>query len=365
MNGNAVTQEKSTESRIQLLFYGLESVPMEFLLCDCTRVLGCKADSWIPTEITPERFDGDFTLQLTSEGWKPKHKTELGKPKFCLSSPSMIWDNETILSLPEEGENERVLYHASVANTFQQRPAEDKHHGWCVLIDDTGLVPRGALFTVNRIEGMKRFLEFECILILGSYFETTEKPASTTHIALTSDPRLEYIIERSSTPQTLGMSRPQNPEQYSDRLIVISQVIYSGLCELERRILKRVLGDFAENTYFIIFYTLLSLKKPKWVEDQVQAFVHYAWVKTFQPNSNAQQGRWKWFWILSNWEPPIPFKTMMKHWCRLLFFLYFNLGVYSGVLQVSMYWLIPFPKEELLNMYVIAAVTKVILWYFF
>ena len=43
----------------------------------------------------------------------------------------------------------------------------------------------------------------------------------------------------------------------------------------------------------------------------MNAFVHRAWMATYQPGWDPN-GPWKWFWKVSNWEPPIPFKNFVE-----------------------------------------------------
>ena len=212
--------------------------------------------------------------------------------------------------------------------------------------------------------GNKYFLHFDCPLRLA------EIDASKISSDAQQDPKHEcgavnlsgeFIIERSYEPQDLSISRPQNPEQYSDRLVVIGQAICGTINLGERYLIRAIWGD--ENpmsTPFYIFYGLFLFKQRQWVERALNAFVHRAWMATYQPEWEPN-GLWKWFWKLSNWEPPIPFRILMKWWCYFRFHLSFQTKDWSGVIIVTLYWLPLYPKKELIKMYVTAMLTKIAL----
>jgi len=169
--------------------------------------------------------------------------------------------------------------------------------------------------------GNKYFLHPDCPLRLT--IDDSKSPSDAQQ-----DPKHEcgavslngdFIIERNYEPQDLSISRPQNPEQYSDRLIVIGQAICGTINLVERYLIRAIWGDEnSMSTLFYIFYGLYSFKKRQWVEKALNAFVHRAWMATYQPDWDPN-GPWKWFWKLSNWEPPIPFRTLMKWWCSFSF----------------------------------------------
>jgi hypothetical protein len=85
-----------------------------------------------------------------------------------------------------------------------------------------------------------------------------------------------------------------------------------------------------------------------------------AWMATYRPDWDPN-GRWKWFWKVSNWEPPVPFKTMMKCFFQVMFLLSFTFGFWSGVGMITFYWMLLYDREELLGMYAISLVGKVVL----
>ena len=87
--------------------------------------------------------------------------------------------------------------------------------------------------------------------------------------------------------------------------------------------------------------------------------MHTAWMATYRPNWDPN-GRWKLFWKVSNWEPPVPFTTMMKLLCNVVFSLSFTFGYWSRVVLVTLYWLPLYNKEELLGMYVISLIGKIV-----
>jgi hypothetical protein len=75
----------------------------------------------------------------------------------------------------------------------------------------------------------------------------------------------------------------------------------------------------------------------RWVERALHAFVHRAWFETYSPTWSPN-GPWKWFWKLSNYEPPIPFMTMMKYVCQFTFFVSLVVDYYTGVASITLYW---------------------------
>jgi len=62
----------------------------------------------------------------------------------------------------------------------------------------------------------------------------------------------------------------------------------------------------------------------------MNSFVRTAWLATYRPDWDPN-GRWKWFWKVSNWELPVPFTTMMKWFCKVMFSLYITTGMWNGV----------------------------------
>ena len=216
--------------------------------------------------------------------------------------------------------------------------------------------------------GNKYFLHFDCPLRLTE-IDDSKSPSNTQQDrehdcgAVSLDGN--FIIERSYEPQELSISRPQNPEQYSDRQIVICQAICSIFNLGERYLMRAIWGDEnSRSTLFYIFYGLYDFKRRRWVERAFYAFVHQAWMATYQPDWDPN-GPWKWFWKLSNWEPPIPFRTLMKWWCTFCFFLSFETKRWSGVVMVTAYWLPLFSTQELTNLCVTAMFTKIIRLFYF
>lgn len=57
----------------------------------------------------------------------------------------------------------------------------------------------------------------------------------------------------------------------------------------------------------------------------------------------------------------MPFKTMMKWFCKVMFSLSFTFGFWSGVGMITFYWMPLYDREELLGMYAISLVGKVVL----
>jgi hypothetical protein len=372
LNANAISQKKTADARMKQLFYSLESLPAELLFSNCTRLGSCTVDAWIPREIAKAKFEGDHTLKLGPLGFTFETKKGCQPlPFYLLSSTSRAQSSR--LALPGQKDDKPCVKHYDVRAL--QTLGADKINAstsmWCVVVDRS-LQERGARFIIERVFGDKYFLYFDCALTLteinteddrsDEIQEPETSPSQTSKdqigaVLLTG----EFILHRSHDPQDLSISRPQNPEQYSDRLIVICSFICGLLSYLERLLLRHFFGD--ENSLsalFYCFYGLYSWKKQKWVEYGLNAFVHTAWMATYRPDWDPN-GRWKWFWKVSNWEPPVPFKTMMKWFCKVMFSLCFPFGLWSGVGMVMLYWMPLYDREELFGMYAIGLVVKVVL----
>ncbi|KAI8649100.1 HET domain-containing protein [Fusarium keratoplasticum] len=366
MNANAISQSKTIDARMKQLFYGLESLPTELLFSDCARLGPGTVDAWIPREIVPESFEGKHTLKLGSAGFTFETRKGAQALKFFLLSSTHRSDRFRLL-LPDQKDEKSLKYNVEALQRSNDEQPAAPTSVLCIVVDNEP-PERGARFIVNRVVGNKYFLHFDCPLRL------TEIDDSKSPSDAQQDPKHEcgavslngdFIIERSYEPQDLSISRPQNPEQYSDRLIVIGQAICGTINLGERYLIRAIWGDEnSMSTLFYIFYGLYSFKKHQWVERALNAFVHRAWMATYQPDWDPN-GPWKWFWKLSNWEPPIPFRTLMKWWCSLVFFLSFETESWSGVGIVTLYWLPLFPKQELMNMYVTAMFSKIVLSFFF
>ncbi|KAF5696962.1 het domain-containing protein [Fusarium mundagurra] len=313
MNANAISQSKTTDVRMKQLFYGLESLPTELLFSDCARLGACTVDAWIPREIAPESFQGKHSLQLGSAGFTFKTRKGTQALKFYLRSSAHRSDRFRLL-LPNQKDVKSLKYDVEALQRSNAKHPAAPTSVLCIVVDNEP-PERGARFIVNRVVGNKYFLHFDCPLRL------TEIDDSKSHSNAQQDPKHEsgavslngdFIIERSYEPQDLSISRPQNPQQYSDRLIVIGQAICGTINLGERYLIRAIWSDEnSMSTLFYIFYTWYSFNKYQWVERTLSAFVHRAWMATYQPDWDPN-GPWKWFWKLSNWEPPIPFRTLMK-----------------------------------------------------
>lgn len=366
MNANAISQSKTTDARMKQLFYGLESLPAELLFSDCARLGSCTEDAWIPREIAPESFEGKHTLNLGPEGFTFETKKGSQALKFYLLSSAPRSDRFRLL-LPGQKDAKSPKYNVEALRRSNDQQPTGPTSVWCIVVDNES-PERGALLVVNGVVGYKYFLHFDCPLRLTK-IDDSKSPSDAeqdlTHECGAVSLKGDFIIQRSYEPQDLSISRPQNPEQYSDRLIVIGQAICGILNMGERYLIRVIWGDEnSMSTLFYIFYAIFNFMQRKWVEEALNAFVHRAWMATYQSDWDPN-GPWKWFWKLSNLEPPVPFRTLMKWWCSFAFFLSFQTRSWSAVTTVTLYWLPLFPKQELMNMYVTAFLSKMVLSFFF
>ena len=366
MNANAISKSKTIDARMKQLFYGLESLPTELLFSDCARLGSCTVDAWIPREIAPENFEGKHILKLGPAGFTFETRKDAQALKFYLISSAHRSDRFRLL-LPDQKDAKDLKYKVEALQRCNDEQPAAPTSVWCIVVDNES-PKRGARFVLNRVVGNKYFIHFDCPLRLTK-IDYCEIPSDAQQ-----DPKYEcgavslngkFIIERSHEPQDLSISRPQNPEQYSDRLIVICQTICGTIGLGERYLIRTIWGD--ENsmrTLFNVFYGLSCIMRDQWVQRAVHAFVHRAWMATYRPDWDPN-GPWKWFWKLSNWEPPIPFKTLMKWWCSFRFFLSFQDREWSRVAMITLYWLPLFPMQELRNLYLTVIFTKIVLSFFY
>jgi hypothetical protein len=188
-------------------------------------------------------------------------------------------------------DEERCYVVKAATSSTVQSPACSTN-GWCILFEDNSSDirsnPRAARFIISRRNGNKVFLHFDCSLRLSGIYEetpeTTGQLPSYACIARPADSQEEFIIEKSSTPQSLSIPRPQNPEQYSDRLVVIHKALYFGLGYLEQYFLRWLLGDMIEKNWLaFIPYSVFIFMQHGWIERALHAFVHRAWFETYSP----------------------------------------------------------------------------------
>ena len=368
LNPNAISQIKTIDARMKQLFYGLESLPTDLLFSDCARLGQCTVDAWIPREIALENFGGQHTLKLGSAGFTFETRKGAQALKFYLLSLAHR-SNRFRLLLPDQkdADAKSVEYNVEALQSSNDERAAGPTRLWCIVVEN-GPPERGARFLINRVEGNKYFLHFDCTLRLTE-IDDSSSPSNTQQdpkhecgaVSLTGD----FIIERSYESQNLGISRPQNPEQYSERLAVINWAIYFTISLGERYLTRAIWGDEnSRSTLYYIFYCLYCFKRRQWVEKALNAFGHRAWIATYQPDWNPN-GPWKWFWKLLNWEPPIPFRTLMKLSCSFMFLLSIQTKSWSIVATVTLYWLPLFPTRELMNMCATAIFTRVLLSFLF
>lgn len=375
MNGNVISQFADSDQKMKLLVYSLGELPIELLFSECPR-MGCRqTDSWIPLEVVPESFLGEYVLKLSRDGFSFHRKKASQAPLQLYNvSRSVVWHRvgQTVLTVSDRpGDEERRYLVKAVPNTTESQQTLISQKGWLILFEEHSIDPRAARFIISRIIGNKVFLHFDSPMQLVRIYDdspeskTIDQASSHNCIARRADSAEEFIIERSPpTPESLSLARPQNPAQYSDRIDVVVQLVYFGLGYLERWILRRIFGD--ENNIgwpISVTFCLFKTIQMTWIERVLHTVTHRAWLKTYSPTWKPT-GVWKWFWKISNYEPPIPFMTINKFICQVVFNVSFIYGHWHGVVMVSLYWVVPYPKEELFSMYVISFLGRALLWCF-
>jgi len=370
MNGNLVAQSGGSGDKMKLLIYGLGTIPIELLFSDCARLGRCGTDSWIPLEVAPETFLGNHVLRLGAAGFTFHQEKGGENLNFYSVSRSAVWRDEVLLYMcgrPED-EERRYIAKAVVSQTAQGSSSAGKN-GWCILFD-TWTDRRAARFMISRRSGNKVFLHFDCPLRLTEVLEGDSEPAKQLPdhmcIARRADSSDVFIIERSPTSEFLSMARPQNPSQYSDRLLAVIQYLYFGLGYIERRALIWYFGEDSGSTsnwWIKIPHLIFCFLRLRWIEQGLDSFAHRAWLLTYSPTWTPS-GPWNWFWKVSNYEPPVPFMTINRWFCKLVFLFSLLVEFYQGVATVTLYWVMVYPTEELVGMYVIGLIGKTAVSYF-
>ena len=273
LNANAISQQKTAEARIKQLYYSLESLPAELLFSNCARLGSCQVDAWIPREIAKEKFEGKHALKLgplgftfeTKEGSQPL-------PFYMLSSVSRAQSFRLALPGQKDGKPCVKYYDAQALLSTGENSFNTSTGLWCIVVDRS-LVERGARFIIDRISGDKYFLDYDCALTLtyiksedchlNKIKESEESRSQTSIDQIRAAPLAgKFILNRSHDSQDLSISRPQNPEQYSDRLLVICSFTCSLISYLERLLLRYLFGDEDSlSTLFYCFYRLYSWQK--------------------------------------------------------------------------------------------------------
>jgi len=352
MNGNTVARAKGTENKMKLLFYGLGILPVELLFSECARI-GCReVDSWIPKEVVLEMFSGEHSLRLGSDGFSFHHRDGRHRLKFYMLSSDTVWKEQVQLSVcDDEGLVVEVLEPSS------EQLLVTSQNGWCILLEDNATCnpPRGARFVVSRLQENKVFLHFDrSIRLSKAEFDNQRiKGQLPSNAYRPANADQEFIIEKSTTPQDLRMPRPQTRKQYSDRLIATGNILSDAFIFGEQYFFKSFLDRVVvKSTALNIIYWIFPIVQRILIQRALKALIHRAWIETFYPEWN-QNGRWKWFWRLLNYIPPIPFKTMLKYWYHVLLYISLSLRSYSIAASVTAYWYVFYPKEELVSIYLI------------
>lgn len=363
MNGNLVARAKGTENKMKLLFYGLGILPVELLFSECPRIGSREVDSWIPRHVVPEVFSGNHTLRLQPDGFHFHYGDNCRPLKFFMLPSSTNWHKDIQLKATDDiGLVLKALEPSNKELTLTSK------NGWCILLEDQQPLrsPRAALFVVSGLEENKVFLHFERSARLSTLkFGNNEiEEHLPTHVFQPAEEKLEFIIEKGSTPQDLRMPRPQTRKQYSDRLIftgdMLSKVLIFGHQYFCRHFLEKALRN---NIPLCVLYGLFTLTIRISMERALKALVHRAWIETFYPEWNPN-GRWKWFWKLLNYVPPVPFKKMMKYYLKLMLSVTLTLGMHSLSAAASLYWYAIYPKEELVALYLIIFFLRGLDWVF-
>ena len=361
LNANAISQNETIDTRMKQLFYSLESFPTELLFSDCARLGSCTVDAWIPREVAPESFMGEHTLKLGSAGFT--FKTEKGAGAllfFLLSSERQLNRFQLLLREHRSADVKYIRYNVEALQRSNDKQPAAPTGLLCTVIDN-GPPARGARLVVNRVVGHKYFLHFDCPLRLTKIDESNN-PSDTQQ-----DPKREcdavnltgeFIIERNYEPQELTISRPQNPEQFPDRLTFIGLVIWE-IIGLGDRYLTIAIWSDESITLVLICYCFYCYMKKRWVNKALNAFMYQAWMATYQPDWNPH-GPWKWFWKLLNWEPPMLFVTLTKFLSACIAIHYWVTKDWTGVATVTLYWDSLHLGVDLVSMYVMVILIKVL-----
>ena len=360
---------------MKMLFYSLESVPLELIFSDCERIAHRTVDSWMPREVVPEFLDGnyDYALRLDQLGFQFQRMNKDSAPlNFFLFPSSTTWKDNMPICFPGEDHNTQKTYKVQFLMPFEGEITAPANNGWCILLETPSWKRhgkrRGALFLINRIDGNNVFLQFNCPIRLSDQSSNgrkkTKKRRGPRSVARLTESQLQFMIEKSPRPQHLAASRPQSPAQYSAQLDAIIPFIHQGVNGLQILLLKKLFGDtLTQRWLFAIPYvTFLGSIQSILIEKCGYALMHYAWIQKYQTSTSNTPLHWRWFWTIWNYETPIPLELVWKIFCKLMFYHSSTIAFRPVVIQILLYGSAAYSIYNLVSLCVVDVLVEFGFW---
>lgn len=234
---------------------------------------------WAPRkyDTASETFSGKHVLRLGSDGFT-FHQQKATQPlKFFLLSRSVVWQDQVLLSLSDRPDVTEKTWLVNAAASSNRVSHANSKNGWCILFEDESSHPRAARFVISHITGNKVFLHFACPLRLSSIDNdspgTAEQLPGYMCIARPADSQQEFIIAKSSTPQS-DACLAQNSTR------IDSMWLFFSLRYVERCFVEWFLGDMREkSTLLLIAWGVFAFMPYRWVDRVLHTLVHRAWIE--------------------------------------------------------------------------------------
>lgn len=340
---------------MRVLIYALGCVPVELLYSDCHRIGDdtVKVDGWIPCEVVTETFSGEHLLNLGPAGFTFQRTQESTPYEFILLAPSCPRTGRYSFFHRNKQDHHWTHFRVEVLSKTLNTSMFSSKTRMCILIDRSLGEDRlrGAQFVLTRVDHKKVFIHYVYSIKLSKTHEQYSSSARQAHprdkfFGKSAGPQLEFILERSF-PQMVDLPRPQNPEQYTARL----DLVKFNVLPLVHYCINYYSWNFwswvLPNTKLALVVLWLETPITQWLLlTMLNSISHRAWVTTYAGNWTPH-GPWKWFWKYMNFHSPISHKTYAKTGATISFVMCVLTDKYSGMMAVSLYWLVLYERKEL------------------
>lgn len=378
LNGNFASTIHSTDERMTVLIYALEILPLELMLLPCPRIRVGPAtlDSWIPREIVPLQFDGEYRLKLCQNGFafsviKDGDRTDRQDDneedlQFFFLPRTCNRKRHFLLSYRRADDKEDSLYWIQTYEHERSRLSKSSKPsaGLFIILIVHGINPKAARFKVSRVIGSTTYLHFDCPLRI-TYIKGSSK-SSAKHLLWNIHPlnvplvQENLLLERSFNPNQLAIARPQNTVQHEGRLNIAQEWTWQLLYYLEfwlsRGHLKRLCN---ESRAFLVFWTVFCLIQHQVLSIVMRDLLSRPWIASFRA-SEAEKQSWHWFWKIWNFRIPT---IVQKEFLAIAFMIATSFGDYGYAFNICAVWVLKEDTHSLKVMLAWACFIKLYGWW--